>query len=177
MNERSGPARTDGRSTWPEAAVLDTNVWLDWLVFEDPGIDPVRAQVRAGRIRLLSLARAREELAEVLARDAVRAQAGAARRRRGLDEDGCDPVRAIARFDALVDLRAAAGPCGLICRDPDDQCFLDLAVAHRARWLLTKDRALLSLARGARRHFGLEILAPLAFAQRTADASPHGAGL
>lgn len=157
--------------------MLDTNVWLDWLVFEDPGIDPVRAQVRAGRIRLLSLTRARDELAEVLARDAVRAQAEAARHRRGLDAAGCDPAHAIARFDALVELRPAAGPCGLICRDPDDQCFLDLAVAHRARWLLTKDRALLSLARGARRHFGLEILAPPAFAERAAEGSHPGAGL
>ncbi|MDP3138558.1 MAG: PIN domain-containing protein, partial [Burkholderiaceae bacterium] len=28
--------------------VLDTNIWLDWLVFNDPGIAPIRAAVEAG---------------------------------------------------------------------------------------------------------------------------------
>ena len=50
-----------------------------------------------------------------------------------------------------------AGP--LQCRDPDDQMFIDLALAQRARWLLTRDRALLALARPAAA-YGLEIAAP-----------------
>lgn len=29
--------------------VLDTNVWLDWLVFDDPAIAPVKATVVEGR--------------------------------------------------------------------------------------------------------------------------------
>ena len=33
------------------------------------------------------------------------------------------------------------------CRDPDDQKFLELALAARAQCLLTKDHALLELAR------------------------------
>jgi predicted nucleic acid-binding protein len=37
--------------------------------------------------------------------------------------------------------------------------FIDLALAHRARWLLTRDKALLSLARPAR-VLGVEILKP-----------------
>ena len=28
--------------------VLDTNVWLDWLVFDDPGIAPLKLAVRTG---------------------------------------------------------------------------------------------------------------------------------
>ena len=146
----------------PAAAVLDTNVWLDWLVFADPAIGPVRAAVACGRLRLLGLPRGRDELADVLGRESLRLQAEASRRRRGLP-DGPAPLAALAEFDALVAMRPAPPACGLPCRDPDDQCFIDLAVAQRARWLLTKDRALLALARQARRRFGIEIVPPRAF--------------
>jgi predicted nucleic acid-binding protein len=46
------------------------------------------------------------------------------------------------------------------CRDPDDQKFLEAALASRADFLLTKDRALLDLARRVT-HF--RIVAPEAF--------------
>src|SRR5687767_9147438 len=32
--------------------VLDTNVWLDWLVFEDPGIVPIRNAAGTGRVEI-----------------------------------------------------------------------------------------------------------------------------
>ena len=143
-------------------AVLDTNVWLDWLVFADPVVAPLRDEVSGGRLRLLSLPRARDELAEVLARETVRAQAAAARRRRGLAGE-YDPLRALSEFEALAEIRTAAAFCGLACRDPDDQCFVDLAAAEGARWLITKDRALLSLARAAQRRFALTIAVPQGF--------------
>jgi predicted nucleic acid-binding protein len=38
----------------------------------------------------------------------------------------------------------------LRCKDPDDQVFIDLALHVGARWLFTKDAALLKLARRAR---------------------------
>jgi predicted nucleic acid-binding protein len=159
---RSGPAsqRDDGMNV--PAAVLDTNVWLDWLVFADPVIAPVRAAVASGQLRLLGLARGRDELADVLGREAVRLQAEAARRRRGLANLPA-PLAALAEFDALVAMRPAPPACGLLCRDPDDQCFIDLAITEGARWLLTKDRALLALARQARRRSGLEIVPPGGF--------------
>jgi predicted nucleic acid-binding protein len=174
MNREPALPHAAGAGSGPHGAVLDTNVWLDWLVFADPGVDALRSQVRDGRIRLLSLPRGRDELA----RDAVRAQAVAARRRRGLHDDGeHDPLRAIVEFDAIVEIRPAAAFCGLACRDPDDQCFVDLAVAHRARWLLTKDRALLSLARAARRHFDLRIVPPAAFPGQAGGCPARSAGL
>jgi predicted nucleic acid-binding protein len=143
-------------------AVLDTNVWLDWLVFADPVVAPLREEVSGGRLRLLSLPRGRDELAEVLAREAVRTQAAAARRRRGLAGE-YDPLGALSYFDSLAEIRLAAPFCGLACRDPDDQCFVDLAAAEGARWLITKDRALLAMARAAQRRFALTIAAPQAF--------------
>lgn len=141
-------------------ALLDTNVWLDWLVFEDPAVAMVRSAVLSGRLQLLASPRMRDELADVLARPAVAAQALAARLRRGVTEQMPDLGRTLAEFDAHVAHCDPAPPCDLACRDPDDQMFLDLAVAHRARWLFSKDRALIALARTARMRHGLLIVHP-----------------
>ena len=46
--------------------VLDTNVVLDWLLFELPGLEPLRAALREGRITILTHALISEELARVL---------------------------------------------------------------------------------------------------------------
>ena len=47
----------------------------------------------------------------------------------------------------------------LTCSDPDDQVFIDAALAHGARWLATRDRALLKLRRKALAR-GLGIVRP-----------------
>ena len=62
-----------------------------------------------------------------------------------------------------VRLVGDAPDCRLPCSDPDDQCFIDLAVAHAADALLSRDKALLRLARHARRRFGVQVLTPEAF--------------
>jgi putative PIN family toxin of toxin-antitoxin system len=131
------------------AIVVDTNVWLDWLVFADPGVDWLKQAVRSGRFELLSCPRARDELIDVLARPLI------ARRIADLEAT-------VREHDALIVLAATPEPCDLACSDPDDQVFLDLAVARRARGLLTKDRALLALSAQARRRHGLLIAPPSA---------------
>ena len=32
--------------------VLDTNVWLDWLVFDDPAVAPLKSAVAGGRAEI-----------------------------------------------------------------------------------------------------------------------------
>ena len=61
------------------------------------------------------------------------------------------------------------------CRDPDDQKFLDLAASSGARWLLSRDDHLLSLARRTRRDGLFEIVTPQAWTARTrkTDRSPR----
>lgn len=139
-------------------AVIDTNVWLDWLVFDDPSVAALRAAIADGRLVALAPSRARIELADVLGRPAVFAQAVAARARRGLPP--IDAATALARFDAVASIVDPPAACELTSTDPDDQDFIDLAVASGARWLLTKDHALLRLARAARGRFDLLIAAP-----------------
>lgn len=140
----------------PDSAVLDTNVWLDWLVFEDPGIARLRVAVADGRIRLIATAWMREELRSVLIRPIITTRL-------------IDAPQRLARFDDLISLVEPAPRGRLICTDPADQAFIDLACHQRARWLITKDRALLRLARGARAHSQVMVLTPAGF---TADFSP-----
>ena len=130
----------------PPAAVLDTNVVLDWLVFRDAGVAPIAAAVEAGRLRWLATARMRDELADVLDRGHLaRWQA--------------DAGSVLALFDRHATPRPAPSPSRLHCSDPDDQVFIDLALAAKAPWLITHDRALLALARRAR-PLGVQILRP-----------------
>jgi predicted nucleic acid-binding protein len=132
----------------PDTAVLDTNVWLDWLVFDDPGIALLRGAVADGALVLLATQWMRAELLSVLERPLILARRP-------------DAPRGIDQFDRLIRLCEPAPRAHLVCSDPADQSFIDLASHQRARWLLTKDRALLRLARGARARHALSC--PLAF--------------
>ncbi|HMN80606.1 MAG TPA: putative toxin-antitoxin system toxin component, PIN family [Burkholderiaceae bacterium] len=149
-------------------AVLDTNVWLDWLVFDDPGVRPLRAAFEerglrpGGGLRLVASEATRAELAAVLQRPRIHPSLPAEAARR-LDE-----------FDRLVNLVADPPASDLPCRDPDDQMFIDLAVAVGARWLLTKDKALLALARAAWRRHAVRVLDPVHWTGCSSDT--HGTG-
>lgn len=135
--------------------VLDTNVWLDWLVFDDPGAGPLRAAHAAGALRLASDTDLRAELALVLARPRFGLDAAGVAARLAIHDSAVEPLERVAPG-------AGRGPVPLRCRDPEDQKFLEVAVAARATLLVTKDRALLALAKRARRDFGLGILRPAA---------------
>ncbi len=116
--------------------VLDTNVLLDLVVFDDPQAAPLRAAIESGRVVLLTSADCLAELHRVLAYPAF-----------GLDAPG--QQRAYEWFAARAQCVEVSAPVPPLprCRDADDQKFLDLAWAARADWLVTKDKALLELAR------------------------------
>jgi len=118
--------------------VLDTNVWLDWLVFGEPSLAPLKAAVAEGRAEILIDAACEAELERVLAYDLGKHSLGAARQAACLAE-----CRRIARR-ALTPNSPNSLPR---CPDPDDQIFLDAALAARADCLVTRDRALLDLGR------------------------------
>jgi uncharacterized protein len=46
--------------------VLDTNVWLDWLVFDDPGVRPLKAAVAAGEAEVFTASDCQQELERVI---------------------------------------------------------------------------------------------------------------
>jgi uncharacterized protein len=117
--------------------VLDTQIWLDWLVFDDPATLPLRALLAADRAELFIDAACEAELARVL---------GYPLGRRRLDEGfqkAClAQCRAIAKRVEKGFSEKGALP---LCSDPDDQKLLELALAARADCLVTRDRALLAL--------------------------------
>ena len=118
--------------------VLDTNVWLDWLAFDDPGVAPLKAAVAEGRAEIYIDDPCAEELARVLAYDLGKRSLDADRQAACLAE-----LRRVARpLDGAKPAECAGLPR---CTDPKDQIFLEAALAARADFLVTKDRELLKL--------------------------------
>lgn len=117
-------------------------MWLDWLVFADPCVAPIKAAVAAGRAEICIDAACEAELERALGYDLGRkftidAQA----------QGAClAECRRVARRieSACSEAERAQLPA---CRDPDDQKFMEAALAAKAHFLVTKDRALLELAR------------------------------
>ena len=121
--------------------VHDTNVWLDWLVFDDPALAPLKHAQAAGAVTLVIDDACERELAFVLARDLGKHTLDPAMREAKL----ADYRRLTQRCDTpLAEDAARALPR---CRDRDDQKFLELAAACGADVLVTKDKALLAVAR------------------------------
>jgi uncharacterized protein len=133
--------------------VLDTQVWLDWLVFDDPSVAALRAAIGAGRAEVVIDAAALAELERVLAYPLGG---------RRVDAAACLAECQKVVTTVQVDTERA---CNLpLCRDPDDQKFLTLAAAARADCLVTRDRELLRLTRRCAPWF--RIVPPGAFAPR-----------
>jgi predicted nucleic acid-binding protein len=126
--------------------VLDTNIVLDLLVFRDPRAQPLDRGLAAGVLRWVATAAMREELARVLdypkIAPRVRFHRGAA-------------GAVLADFDRHAMLVDTPAKAPVTCGDPDDQKFIDLAVAHRCT-LLSKDREVLRMKK---RLAGLQVLA------------------
>ncbi|HEU5176841.1 MAG TPA: putative toxin-antitoxin system toxin component, PIN family [Burkholderiales bacterium] len=119
--------------------VLDTNVWLDWLLFDDPSVAPLKDAVKERRAEIFIDAACEAELVRVLAYDLGKRSIDARKQVACLAE--CRRIAKMLEKTELV-------PRLPRCADPADQIFLEAAAAARADYLVTKDRDLLDLARG-----------------------------
>ena len=121
--------------------ILDTHVWLDWLVFDDPSVEPIRSAIADGRADAYIDAVCEEELVRVMARGFAK---------RALDAKGqALALASCRRLAKRIDAAAPEGARAALprCGDPDDQKFLEAALAVDAQFLITKDRKLLALSR------------------------------
>ncbi|MEM5387479.1 putative toxin-antitoxin system toxin component, PIN family [Paraburkholderia phymatum] len=154
------------------AVVLDSNVWIDILVFDDPHTRPILAALERGALRALIDARCLAELTHVL--DYPQFE------KRAIDK--ADALARLARLSTLVeppvpaenaDQADNAGDTRPLpkCKDRDDQKFLELAHAMQADWLISKDRAVLKLAKRIARDFGFRIAQPAPFVAECALVS------
>jgi putative PIN family toxin of toxin-antitoxin system len=142
-----------------ERIVIDTNVCLDLMVFHDPRWASLLAALESGAVEAVTRADCRDEYNVVLHY-----------RHLPLDDDS-RPL-ASARFDALVKVVAPAeSPVRLpVCTDRDDQKFLEVARDARAAVLITKDKALLKLARKTAQARLFRIMLPEAWIKAQAAA-------
>jgi len=133
----------------PPCAVLDTNVWLDLLLFEDEAGRALLAAFESGRLRLAADEATRAEFERVLAYPQLL-----------LDSERQQVL--LQRQIAMGALVPMAAPSIVLprCTDADDQKFLELAHRAQAQWLLTRDNALLALARRTQRDGLFHILTP-----------------
>lgn len=112
-----------------QPVVLDTNIALDLLVFADAACAPLDAALQAGHLHWLATGAMRDELERVLGYPKLAARVAFHGRSAGQVLQGFD-----GRSRRVADAPKAPVTCG----DPDDQKFIDLAVAHGAV-LLSKD--------------------------------------
>ena len=118
-----------------QAIVLDTNIVLDLLVFNDAAAKPLRQALDAGELDWLATLPMRDELERVLAYPQIVSRLAFYR---------LLPNEVLAGFDRYARLTAVPVKSGVTCSDADDQIFIDLAVAHQAK-LLSKDQAVISM--------------------------------
>jgi len=142
------PARLEER--W----VLDTNVVLDLVVFRDPAVEPIARAIRSGAAVPVTSHACLEELRRVLAYPQLKLDVPA-------------QSAALERFMARATLYGSPAlsiPAELpLCTDTDDQKFLELAWHSNAHCLVTKDKALLRLARAVERLGRVAVLKPETF--------------
>jgi putative PIN family toxin of toxin-antitoxin system len=129
--------------------VIDTNVCLDLFVFNDPRWAKLVAAIESGELEAVTRSDCRDEYNIVLHYKHL-----------PLDDDS-RPL-ASARFDALIKVVAppVSGVRLPVCTDKDDQKFLEIARDAQAEVLITKDKALLKLARRLAREGMFKVMLP-----------------
>ena len=136
----------------PKRIVLDTNVCLDLFVFHDPRWAALLAAIESGAVQAITREDCRAEYLVVL-------------HYKHLPLDEASRAVSAARFDALISVVAPpqSGVRLPVCTDKDDQKFLELARDANADTLITKDKALLKLARKTAKAGMFKIIVPEAW--------------
>jgi predicted nucleic acid-binding protein len=143
--------------------VVDTNIVLDLWLFNAPAVAALRQALRDQALHWIATEAMRQELERVLHYPKIVARLHATPARPDTASAGPSPAPShntdsnadhntahvnavLAQFDALTTRLAAAPKAHSVCKDRDDQKFIDLAVQHQAL-LLSKDKAVLCMAK------------------------------
>jgi putative PIN family toxin of toxin-antitoxin system len=140
--------------------VLDTNVCLDLFVFRDPRWARLHDALQSGALEAVTREDCRNEWQLVLRYAHLK-----------LDDNAIE--RVAAEFDALIRCEPRLDASRMepeqalvklpLCKDKDDQKFLELARDAKAAVLITKDKALLKLAKKTQRDGLFAIMTPEAW--------------
>ena len=119
----------------PVRVVLDTNIVLDLWLYKDPATPALLAALENKAVQWLVTQVMRDELERVLAYTHIAQR---------LVVSQLSAPYILAQFDAHVHLLPTAPKCQFVCKDGDDQKFIDLAAQHQAQ-LISKDKAVLTM--------------------------------
>ncbi len=134
--------------------VVDTNVVIDWLRFDDPYMNPLRERVADGRLIVLTHTPAIDELKRVLAYKQLKL---APSQQQAIFARYVELTREVALPEGAT-LKNLMMPGGFPrCRDRDDEHFIALAYHQQADALVSRDNAVYGMKSRAAK-FGLTIL-------------------
>jgi putative PIN family toxin of toxin-antitoxin system len=119
------------------SVVLDNNIVLDLFIFKDVETQTLSDALSQSKLAWLATAAMREELERVL---------GYPKIAKRMAFYGISAEEILEKFDAGTRNVEVPAKASATCKDPDDQKFIDLAVAHSAI-LLSKDQAVLCMAK------------------------------
>ncbi|MBI3228970.1 MAG: putative toxin-antitoxin system toxin component, PIN family [Burkholderiales bacterium] len=164
INVIPATAPVETRSPARPILVLDTNVCLDLFVFRDRHTADLLQALQQGTIQAITRADCRDEWLAVL-------------HYRHLALDDAQRASVAAEFDHYITCVAPLedGTRLPVCTDKDDQKFLQLARDAKAHYLLTKDKALLKLARKTAKIGLFSILLPQAWNKLVSESSAASA--
>ena len=140
--------------------VLDTNVCLDLFVFRDPRWQHLLSAMQQDQVECVTSSSCRMEWTLVL-------------NYKKLALTEIQQQTLLAEFDSLIQITpdVEATIKLPVCRDKDDQKFLVLAHVAQADFLITKDKALLKLARKTTRLGLFTIASPETWTSQHANSS------
>ena len=126
---------SEGVTAAAARVVLDTNIVLDLWLYKDAATPVLLAALEGNSVQWLATQVMRDELERVLAYTHIV-------KRLAFSQLTAEHI--LAQFDAHAQLVAIAPKALFVCKDPDDQKFIDLAAEHRTR-LISKDKAVLTM--------------------------------
>jgi putative PIN family toxin of toxin-antitoxin system len=124
-----------GVATAPVRVVLDTNIVLDLWLYKDPAAVALIEALETKAVQWLATQVMRDELERVLAYTHIV-------KRLAFSQLTAQDI--LAQFDAHAQLMPIAAKALFICKDGDDQKFIDLAAEHKTQ-LISKDKAVLTM--------------------------------
>ncbi len=119
----------------PVRVVLDTNIVLDLWLYQDPATPALLDALESKSVQWLATQVMRDELERVLAYTHIA-------QRLAVSQLTAQDI--LAHFDAHAQLMPIAAKAMFVCKDGDDQKFIDLAAQHTTQ-LISKDKAVLTM--------------------------------
>jgi putative PIN family toxin of toxin-antitoxin system len=119
----------------PVRVVLDTNIVLDLWLYKDPATPALLEALTNKTVQWLATQVMRDELERVLAYTHIA-------QRLAFSQLVAEDL--LAQFYAHAQLMPVAAKALFVCKDADDQKFIDLAAEHQTQ-LISKDKAVLTM--------------------------------